>query len=97
MMARGPVEPVRMPPYHYQKQHVGGGGSASAEKGPAMTDPHKVAKPWRKVVKQGRLTRAYRGRNSARIVILECAHQVRLTGDRALTPPDRVLCKDCGQ
>ena len=43
MMARGPVEPVRMPPYHYQKQHVGGGGSASAEKGPAMTDPHKVA------------------------------------------------------
>lgn len=40
MMAIGPVEPVKMPPYNYQKQHFGGGGSASASamKGPAMIE-----------------------------------------------------------
>lgn len=52
--------------------------------------------PWQSVARFSRLLPGYRGRDtSARLLYLDCGHEVRVTGKKAITAPERMRCHEC--
>lgn len=50
---------------------------------------------WRKVVSRSKIVQTWRGQGSARYETLECGHDIRVTGDKALALASRRICQRC--